>query len=517
MTREYMIRGRLVTVEELEGVVAVKAGDAAEAAIAMPGAIGDANELREAAGDTDPVRDDDWDAFRDSGWAFVRAEGLSDPVLTTLFPDDVHRGRARAFRDANGHLVLGNDHLTIRLSPTLSDGQVQEVFDRFGVTPIRKLGFAPNLYEARVTSDQHFLDVSMMLARESDVVYAEPEFIEHIALRFKPSDPDYPRQWHLNNTGQDQGTPGADLDMERAWDDTRGAGKRIALLDNGFEVGHADLAAAITPTSAFFDLQDGSSATFLKGPAHLPNRNHGTQVAGVAVARVDNEGGGCGVAPEAELMALACVGGSTGNQTALARAISYAADPRTEDPSASAKDGADVISCSLVPMPLSLKSVLEDAFVFATTQGRGGNGTPIFWATDNEDVPLSDDEVCSHPLTIAVARSTNQDGDGKAASGPELDFVATGVNVYTTDINGTFKTVTGTSLAAPAAAAVAALVLAANPDLFWYEVRDIMRKTCEQVGGVVYNAQGHNDDFGFGRVNAACAIQAAIRARQPGP
>jgi subtilisin family serine protease len=517
MKREFRIGKTPIEVEELDRVVAVKAGEHAADVAETEGLMWNPGELAEAAGDTDSalpaVRKDDLQALKDSGWTLVRAEGLTNAAFAPLLAAGPPWARARVFRDAAGRLMLGNDHLTIRLRDALSEAQVQELFDRFGLTPIRRLKFARNLFEVRVARDQHFLDVSSTLAGADEVMYAEPQFIEHFRLRFKPTDPDYALQWHLNNTGQNQGTLGADLDAERAWDETRGAGMRIALLDNGFDVAHPDLKDAITPRSAFFDLRDESSATFRQGPAELPGRNHGTQCAGIAVARAGNGVGGCGVAHEAQLMALACVGGSMGNQTALARAISYAADPRTEDPNAKASDGADVISCSLGPDPLWLASVLEDAFVFATSKGRGGKGTPIFWATDNEDVDIAQDRICAHPLTIAVARSTNQDGDGQAASGHELDFVATGVDVYTTDINATFRTVTGTSLAAPAAAGVAALVLAANPGLHWLKVREIMRNTCEKVGGVVYDANGHNDDFGFGRVNAADAVHAAVLAR----
>jgi thermitase len=495
--------------------MALKAGNNAEAAASVPGAIGAAEELGWDTGDAGPpgpgVRNTDWEAFRNAGWAFVRAQDSFDPEVAGPSDDGVPGAGAKVYGDANRRLMLGGGHLSVRLREHLSDEQVREVLGRARVEIVQALGFAPNLFEVRVAPGSDLLDTAAKLEREDDVVYAEPEFIEFIPLRFKPTDPRYPEQWHLNNTGQDGGTPGGDLDVERAWDTTRGARTRIAVLDSGFDVEHPDLKAAFTPSSALFDLQDGSSATFRKGPAQLHNAFHGTRCAGIAVARANNDEGGCGVANEAELMAIDLLGGSLGNQLALARAVAYAADPRTVDTDAVAEDGADVISCSLGPDPWMLKQVLEDALVFATSKGRGGKGTPIFWATTNEDVAVSRDEVCSHQLTIAVGRSTNRDEDGKAASGPELDFVATGVDVLTTNAGGGYDTFRGTSLAAPAAAGVAALMLAVNPDLYWHEVRNIMRATCEKVGKVTY-VQGRHDDFGFGRVNAAEAVRAAARA-----
>ena len=60
----------------------------------------------------------------------------------------------------------------------------------------------------------------------------------------------FDQQWHLKNTGQTgnwgyAGTPGADIGAEAAWNTTRGAGVRIAIVDHGFDVHHPDLAAAL--------------------------------------------------------------------------------------------------------------------------------------------------------------------------------------------------------------------------------------------------------------------------------
>jgi hypothetical protein len=55
-------------------------------------------------------------------------------------------------------------------------------------------------------------------------------------------------------------------------------------------------------------------------------------------------------------------------------------------------------------------------------------------------------------------------------------------------------------------------VLAVNPDLEWDEVRQVLRDTAEQIGGVTYGADGHHDDYGFGRINARAAVCAALRS-----
>ena len=153
-----------------------------------------------------------------------------------------------------------------------------------------------------------------------------------------------------------------------------------------------------------------------------------------------------------------------------------------------------------------MTQTLQDAIDFVVTNGRGGLGTPIFWAVTNGNFDIQFDEVCSYANTIHVGRSTRMDLEDNCGHGPELDFLATGVDVHSTGSNGGYRNDTGTSFAAPTAAGVGALVLAANPNLTWQEVRQTLRDSCDQIGGVVYDAAGHNDDYGWGRVNAAEAI-----------
>ncbi|MFC7080511.1 S8 family serine peptidase [Halorussus caseinilyticus] len=172
-------------------------------------------------------------------------------------------------------------------------------------------------------------------------------------------------------------------------------------------------------------------------------------------------------------------------------------------------DGADVISCSLGPNGANwqLQSVLETAIEFAQNDGRSGQGTPIFWAVSNGNFPVASDEVCSHPDTIAVGRSDRNDTEDGSAYGPELDFLAPGVNVYSTTSGGGYGTSTGTSFAAPCAASVGSLVLGADATLSADQVRQTLRDTCEKVGGVSYGSDGRHEKYGHGRVNAARAVE----------
>ena len=70
----------------------------------------------------------------------------------------------------------------------------------------------------------------------------------------------------------------------------------------------------------------------------------------------------------------------------------------------------------------------------------------------------------------------------------------------------------GTSAATPLAAGIAALMLSVNPTLTEPEIRTILHSTCDKVGGVTYNTSGTHPEYGYGRVNAARAVESAMPA-----
>jgi thermitase len=151
-------------------------------------------------------------------------------------------------------------------------------------------------------------------------------------------------------------------------------------------------------------------------------------------------------------------------------------------------------------MDLAIKS--------AAHEGRGSLGIPIFWAVANDPGPISHDPVCSHPDVIAVGRSRRDGLNDLSASGPELAFVAPGTDVFSTGTGNQFRVRSGTSFATPLAAGVAALVLSLKPNWSAQRVGDLLRESCDPIGGLL----GHHNQFGFGRLNAATAVAKAKAA-----
>lgn len=499
MERQYYARGKKVRIKELTDVIAVKLD---EEDISLAQQLDQATAFFNAR---DSVHAGEQQAFQNAGWYFINPTAESSMSFHRI---SANRAVGRVFRQTNGRTLIGNNLLTVQLKFELSEQDALTLLSANNLEIVNKLGFDKHLYEVKVSAELDFLDVANVLQEQPEFLFAEPQFIEQISSRYKPSDPDYNKQWQWKNNGSNGGIANADVHAEQAWDITRGSGIRLAVIDNGFEVDHPDIKEAIVDGAGYFKQQGMSSVTFVNSLSQYPNNDHGTFCAGIALARADNETGGCGIANKAQFIPIAVLPDQVGTQVTLARSVVYAADPSQENVNAV---GADVIACSLGPngADWTLTSVLDRAIHFAVSKGRNGLGTPIFWAVSNGNFPVAQDEVCSHPDTIGVGRSNRQDKEDGSAFGPELDFLGTGVNVFSTDSGGGYTTSTGTSFAAPCAAGIGALVLSVNPNLNWQQVRAIMRSTCDKIGGVSYDANGHHNKYGYGRLNAFSAVSQA--------
>ena len=507
MERYFYRRGERVPVTEIDGVVAVQIDEAARTSL-DDSMLGEPAAGERAAEPAFEIAEEEAKALADSGWIFVRPRRAIETAMATReMPAEVTDINP-VYQLPDGHVLIGTDTLTVQLAPTLSDEEARAKLEAAGLMVVRELRFAPNQFEVAIPAGEDLLDVANSLQETKDAIYAEPTFIEHIGQRLRPTDPAYGQQWHLRNTGGSGGVAGADIDAEKAWDFTRGAGIRVAVIDNGFDVTHGDLATAIVAESGYFD----GASNFQQTLVNFPDSDHGTFCAGMAAARHNNNLDGCGSAPECELMLVATQTDQVGTQATLARAVAYAANPTMEIAGADPATGADIIVSSLGPNGANwaLTAVLDNAIVFAANQGREGRGAAIFWATSNgNNVDIALDQVVSHAEVIAVGRSRRDDAEDNSARGAQLDFLAPGVMVVSTASGGGTRTDTGTSFAAPLSAGIGALVLSINPDLSAGDVCEIMRGTCEKIGGVTYDNTGHNLDYGFGRVNA---FRAVIRA-----
>lgn len=248
-----------------------------------------------------------------------------------------------------------------------------------------------------------------------------------------PDDPLLPSQWGTSQDG---------VDATSAWRVTRGdRGIIVAVLDSGIEADHEDLAAAVLPGYDFYNDDP------------VPEEDacgHGTHVAGIIGAVSGNGAGTAGVA-ETTILPVKVLGdsgdGCRGSFNAVAKAIRYATD-----------EGAHVINFSFgCPVPC------YDAGVKAALQYAHGNGVLLVGSAGNETGgPVT--FPANQPEVLAVS-ALNSDGTWAAysAKGPEVELLAPGTSILSTYRDGTYQYMTGTSMAAPHVAGVAALVLSLQP------------------------------------------------------
>ncbi|MCX5638998.1 MAG: S8 family serine peptidase, partial [Planctomycetota bacterium] len=181
------------------------------------------------------------------------------------------------------------------------------------------------------------VDALIWFNRSANVLYAEPNYKYKFLV--VPNDPNFRRQWALNNTGQTGGTRDADIDAPEAWDIQTGSSDIIvAVIDSGVDYRHPDLAGNMWTNTgevggiSGYDDDDNGYVDDVYGYDFLNDDNdpaddlfHGTHCAGVIGADTDNAKGVAGVCWDVSIMALK-VGDSNGvDLDAAIEAIGYAA------------------------------------------------------------------------------------------------------------------------------------------------------------------------------------------------
>lgn len=374
---------------------------------------------------------------------------------------------------------------------------------------------------------------AMELRSRPEILLAEPDLGFHPIVAV--NDPLFPYQWALKNTGSPQqgnGTAGADIDAEAAWSITTGSPAiKIAILDSGVDTLHPDLKPNLL--AGYDATGQGSQGYPNIGP--FPSDGHGTSCAGIAAAAGNNGIGVTGVAYTCKIVPVKMFYyiDTTlvipGIIDTLLQEIPFSTTQFMVNAINWARNTAkvDVMSNSwgippnLLPFAPVNQSTVSNAIKNAATLGRNGKGIPMFFSSGNDNDILIW-PASFHDYAISVGASTNKDKRASYSNyGQNLDFVAPGHQLYTTDFTGPkgyasgdyISQFAGTSAACPVAAAIGALVLSVRPDFTSDQVRRCLRQSAEKVGGYTYDSLGvdglWNNQMGYGRLNASAALTLA--------
>jgi subtilisin family serine protease len=329
---------------------------------------------------------------------------------------------------------------------------------------------------------------------------------EEAEVAHVPDDSFFAEQWNM-----------ATIEAPSAWNLSVGSRTvKVGVLDTGCDLSHPDLRFDGPGYNAGTGARDGSPV----GRWY----EHGTAVAGLAAAVIDNSQGVAGVGGGCLIHAVSL---PNITEVEVARGIREAADAA----------GVDAINMSFGwGSPPVSRAIIDEAIEHA--HDRRGVVLSASAGNSNRD---GVGYPASHPKVIAVAASDQVDKrktpgspDGEhwwgSNYGDDVDVAAPGVRCWTTDVQGErgyndrdvnhgspdgnyFKSFNGTSAASPHVAGLAALVKSFNPSLRNVEIRQNIERSCSKVGGYTYQyTSGRrngtwNRELGYGRIDASRALR----------
>jgi subtilisin family serine protease len=293
----------------------------------------------------------------------------------------------------------------------------------------------------------------LQLLLNPQVQFAEPNFLIEKADG-AANDPRFPEQWALQNTGQNGGQFGSDINAASAWSRSSGASSTvISVIDSGIDFSHPDLVKNQWINPAPGANGDLHGWDFVDDTAEIKDeQGHGTAVAGIIAAEGNNSLGVTGVMWRASLMSLRVLDNTgTGDIANAVQAIDYAI-----------AHGAHVINLSwgTTGQSSALAAAIERAIsrnvVVVCSAGNSGQNldtTPYYPASfDLRDL-----------IVVSATDNLDQPAAWSNWGARTVTVAAPGTSILTTQRGGSYWTVTGTSASAPIVTGIAGLLKTLRP------------------------------------------------------
>jgi subtilisin family serine protease len=342
------------------------------------------------------------------------------------------------------------------------------------------------------------------LAARDEVAEAEPNRWREASV--VPNDTQYPQQWGLPH-----------INCPDAWDRTTGSPNIVvAVVDSGVDLDHPELQSLVVPGQDLVDLGQNPPPPMagwvwegdFVGVDNDPQDEvgHGTHVAGTIACTSNDARGVAGVTWNCGLMPVRVLARARrlsdnrvsgfGSAADIAAGIRWAAD-----------HGARIINLSLggyVDTAVERNAVayaVSRGCLVVAAMGNDNTNTPSF--------PAAYPDV----MAVGAVNSTNQRAPF-SNMGPHIDVAAPGVGVLSTYWDNTYASASGTSMASPHVAGVAALILSCNSSLPANQVAQILRDTARPLRDNPADPVP-NDNYGFGLIDAKAAIDRACPQRPP--
>jgi subtilisin family serine protease len=359
--------------------------------------------------------------------------------------------------------TIAEGRILVKPAAGLSDDKLARLLRRVGGRAKERIsGIGVRIVEVPPQAERA---VAAALARNPNIAFAEPDvLVEQTAI---PNDPSFGEQWHL-----------AKMQAPTAWDTSDGSGVIVAVCDSGVFASHPDLNGQVLP--GWNTASGNTDSSDING--------HGTKVAGTIAASTNNLLGVASTAPGAKILPIRVTNDTSGSAyySNIAKCIQWAAD-----------NGARVANASYLAAG---SSTVASAGSYMMSKG----GVAMVSAGNYN----TDHGYSNSPYLYVVAATTSTDARASYSSyGGYVDISAPGSSIKTTTSSGSYASASGTSFSSPNTAAVAALVMAANPSLTATDVLAVISSTSTDLG-----TSGWDVYFGHGRVNALAAVELAASA-----
>ncbi|MDX1778533.1 MAG: S8 family peptidase [Thermodesulfobacteriota bacterium] len=401
---------------------------------------------------------------------------LVTPGMVNANSDDVNKAMAHS------HRLFFPGELLVKFKQDVSVQAREAVHRRFNISE-KRAGYN-NLYQIISVLPGREREIAKAYLKRPEIAYAEPNYYRTVYAT--PNDELYRYQWNLPL-----------INMAEAWDVSTGEGVTVAIIDTGVNPFGRDGFGSFSDSR----LLRGYNA-IMGIPGAIDFEGHGTHVAGTVGQETNNVVGVAGVAYGANILpvkVLSFLG--SGLDSWIIRGIRWATD-----------QGADIINLSLGFYADS--QALEDAVNYAYE-----NGVTVIAAAGND----GEGEVM-YPAAFENCISVGAVGYDKGLAdysnyGDALDLVAPGGD-NDTDLNGDgygdgvlqetfgffglnwgYWYYTGTSMASPHVAGIAALVKSLHPDYGPDEIRQVLQDTAQDLGD-----PGWDERYGHGLVDAFAAV-----------
>ncbi len=385
----------------------------------------------------------------------------------------------KADNDASSNFIeYVPGHVMVAFKPGTDQLRIDTIVDSAGAT-VKEYWKEIDVYLLKVPS-LNIADTVSYLSIFQEVEFSEPDFIikldEDTQAKRWPNDP-YFRQkllWGLHNTGQRSGRWDADIDAPEAWGRRNGTGSRnviVAVIDSGVDRNHPDLRRNMWVNwrekingrdddgNGYVDDRYGWDFVYNDNDP-MDYNSHGTHVAGTIGAVSNNRRGVTGVAWQVRIMALRFLDANGSGSTSNAiKAINYSTRKRAHISNNSWGGGGYSVALKRAITRYAGKGGL---FIAAAGNSSSNNDRSPHYPSNYNNINI-----------LAVAATDNRDQLASFSNYGirSVDVAAPGVDILSTEPFGRYGYKSGTSMAAPHVAGVAALVKARHPNWGYYKIK----------------------------------------------